>query len=344
MISFRIPKQNKKPIKDQNDKPNTIKHDESYVTLYGYQQLLEDFQHVQIIHANADRQGFQKLTERLEQKYPCDINECVVFARHYRDRTAAEAAKNMYFWAKDITGKAVSIKNDKDIIFQQQCDKIHSYLLHSMLKFDANGERFDDPRAIIRRNKFLKQADGRSYSKNGQYSKANKDLKQKSERYIIKRASQIQDSQEIGRKQLKKYYNNLQIPLSDNDDKLEVEGQTEKPSQSLNLNLSETKSISAGADDDDDSDIHTSSDDDKNDGDMSDSDDYGLYPGIEEDKEWTAKIGKIANDSSSTKSEVYSLLVEHMGIFRWQALHGFHFDQSRATGQIHPTFDNIKQV
>ncbi len=73
-------------------------------------------------------------------------------------------------------------------------------------------------------------------------------------------------------------------------------------------------------------------------------DDYRVYPGIEDDKEWTQKImddqqkGDIVNDQ-----DIYKRLVEHMGIFRWQALHGFHFDQYGGH-HIQPKFGNIKQV
>ncbi len=32
-----------------------------------------------------------------------------------------------------------------------------------------------------------------------------------------------------------------------------------------------------------------------------------------------------------------------MGIFRWQTLHGFHYNQYRATNTIKPIYKNIKE-
>merc|ERR1712154_519767 len=96
-------------FKDKNidsDKDNII---------YGYQQLLEDFQHLQIIHANVDRIGFQKMCEKFEKSYPCDIDNCIIFARHYRDRTQLEKAKNLYYFNSTEKGKAVSMQNNKDM-------------------------------------------------------------------------------------------------------------------------------------------------------------------------------------------------------------------------------------
>ena len=352
--------------------------------IYNYQQLLEDFQHLQIIHANKDRAAFHKLTDRLEKQYPCDINNCKVFARHYRDRTQLEQAKNMYYYNKSKTTKTTQLRNNIDMIFQQHCDKVHSYLLHSMLKFDANGEKFENVEAIKRRNQFIQKAQGRSFSANGQHHKNHLKRKKKSERYIMKRSSQIADSQEIDRKILLKRHK-LGIPknmtikeelepnmndygaehlpksIKDSDSKPEISRVISISSgtagaeftKSLGIGLSETKSASMiGAGDDIDESIHTSSDiDNDSDHDVDDisqysesDEEYKLYPGIEEDREWTKKIQTIANDGNTHDQEIFKLLVEHMGIFRWQALHGFHFDQSRATSQIHPTFNNIKEV
>ena len=352
--------------------------------IYGYKQILEDFQHLQIIHAKK-RDTFLKLTTRLEQTYPCNINDCPIFARHYRDRTQSVKDQQMYYQDKSKSGMTGNQENSKERMIQEHCDRVHSYLLHSMLKFDANGESFDNVEAIKRRNQVIANAKGRSFSK--QHNKDHIKRKKKSERYIMKRSSQIADSQEINRKELIKRHK-LGIPEnmtiteepSDMHSKMNVHNGAVKdtslqpklikargighgpgPASSLksaassggsrslnivNIGISETKSISTvGADED--SIDRTSSDMDMG-GDVEQYDEsdeeYKLYPGIEEDREWTEKIQTIANDGNTRDQEIFKLLVEHMGIFRWQALHGFHFDQSRATSQIRPSFANIKQV
>eukprot|EP01083_Nonionella_stella_P307925 1084385_1 len=194
--------------------------------IYGYQQMYEDFQHLHLIHArsNANRVDFHNLCRKFEAQYPCEIGSCVVFARHYRDRSAVEASKNLYYFNK-ANDKTTSIQNNKEMILQQHCDKIHSYLLHSMVKFGSESADEVDA-AIKRRNAINEYAAGRSFST--------------------------------------------------------VPKEKEK---------------------------------------CSDDDDYTLYPGIEEDEEWLSSIN-VAEDE-----DIYSLLVEHMGIFRWQALHGFHYDE-----------------
>eukprot|EP01084_Bolivina_argentea_P038225 70679_1 len=102
---------------------------------YGFQQLVDDFLHLRIIHLDRNELNAIKLCERFEHKYYCDLKKCKIFARHYRDRTDVQQSRMLYYHndIEDDYGinKAIDIKNDRDIIFQQEIDKIHSYFLHS---------------------------------------------------------------------------------------------------------------------------------------------------------------------------------------------------------------------
>eukprot|EP01083_Nonionella_stella_P269292 911020_1 len=64
-----------------------------------------------------------------------------------------------------------------------------------------------------------------------------------------------------------------------------------------------------------------------------------VYVGMKEDKEWFKRFSK-----DMSPDEEYKLLVEHMGIFRWQSSHGFRTGQNRGImHDLKPKFSNFKE-
>ena len=58
-----------------------------------------------------------------------------------------------------------------------------------------------------------------------------------------------------------------------------------------------------------------------------------------EDEKWLDEIDQIKDDEDG-----YKLLVEKMGIFRWQSAHGFRTGQNRGLAHLKPIFKNIKEL
>ena len=57
-----------------------------------------------------------------------------------------------------------------------------------------------------------------------------------------------------------------------------------------------------------------------------------------EDEEWLEEL-----DNADSEDQRYKLLVEKMGIFRWQSAHGFRAGQNRGLLHLKPTFMNVKE-
>ena len=70
------------------------------------------------------------------------------------------------------------------------------------------------------------------------------------------------------------------------------------------------------------------------------------YIGKEEDEKWLdefEKKFKNHNDDASVE-EGYKLLVENMGIFRWQSAHGFRTGSNQGLEHFKPKYKNIKEL
>lgn len=116
---------------------------------YGHRQLQNDFLHVKLVHIDTDnKKYFQKrnakinnndepeglaqyICETFLQLYKCkNIENCGAFKRHYRDRSDRNKEKTLYHRIEDTSSKkAHEIRNDKEQIITEECDKIHSYFL-----------------------------------------------------------------------------------------------------------------------------------------------------------------------------------------------------------------------
>eukprot|EP01084_Bolivina_argentea_P297705 512929_1 len=65
------------------------------------------------------------------------------------------------------------------------------------------------------------------------------------------------------------------------------------------------------------------------------------YVGVKEDNEWWSGVKPIYGDQKD--EEIYSTLVEKMGVFRWQNPHGFAQGKNREVAQYEPKWRNIKE-
>ena len=108
---------------------------------YAFNQLGNDWLHLKIVHIDSYEQNennndtlsmAQLLCMRYEMSdsFKCDdLSTCAGYQRHYRNRTNDEAEASLYFRRQDENRKKEEIMNNKEIVFQQECDKIHSFLL-----------------------------------------------------------------------------------------------------------------------------------------------------------------------------------------------------------------------
>ena len=103
---------------------------------YGHQQLLDDFQHIQIVHCQSLTRS-QILCQWMQSELPCD-SRCPSWRRHIRVRNAENEMDQFYRPSNDEEShtKCTEIINEKDIVFQQELDKIHTFFIHP---FDEKG-------------------------------------------------------------------------------------------------------------------------------------------------------------------------------------------------------------
>eukprot|EP01084_Bolivina_argentea_P249103 416875_1 len=118
---------------------------------YGHQQMMDDFLHVHIIHCQSPIKHKPSLSngiygiymydkisikQTISKKFHCkDITQCQPFQRHYRERNEDEETERNYYERQFGTlhrTKSIEIINEKDAVFQQDCDKIHAYFLHEI--------------------------------------------------------------------------------------------------------------------------------------------------------------------------------------------------------------------
>eukprot|EP01084_Bolivina_argentea_P026866 49953_1 len=125
---------------------------------YGYQQIHNDFLHVKMYHIDVDEQRITKqqyenrdathenehkqtiaeiMCCHFNSKYMCKNGfECISSTRHYRDRTDVQKGKQLFYIEQNDTKsqKMMQIKNDKDLVLQEQCDTIHFFFLLSIIQ------------------------------------------------------------------------------------------------------------------------------------------------------------------------------------------------------------------
>ena len=169
---------------------------------YLHQQLHDDFIHIKLYHIDRrfqtnhmsadakklnipedelieqkeiegpvpERDIARELYNKFSNQYPCpDMSSCKGFARHYRER-GADAQEHRWFHVNNdqsISARTRRTLNEKEGTLQEECDKIHSYFLHSLIQFSGSTEveAFDSEakRAIDNING---AAAGRSFSRN----------------------------------------------------------------------------------------------------------------------------------------------------------------------------------
>ena len=116
---------------------------------YGHQQMLNDFLHIKVHHIDRWNQSHRRrvrqrfhekkedanslsvaaiLCEHFAKEYPCrHLAKCQSFQGHYRDRFNPEKDHELfYFPHNDVNSskKSAQIVNEKDFVFQEECDKI----------------------------------------------------------------------------------------------------------------------------------------------------------------------------------------------------------------------------
>eukprot|EP01084_Bolivina_argentea_P039253 72558_1 len=105
--------------------------------IYGFQQVTNDFIHLQY-HARS-RYVANAICDHFEKQIRCiTIVACAGLLRHYRDRIQNRDEQDLYFRAHRSDNKSTkeSNINNKEVVYQQECDKIHSYFLHSLVKYN----------------------------------------------------------------------------------------------------------------------------------------------------------------------------------------------------------------
>eukprot|EP01084_Bolivina_argentea_P048300 89004_1 len=109
---------------------------------YSHQMLGDDFLHVKIVHCESGKEK-RNLCKRFNSKYPCNVEECLAFNRHYRDKNEENECSQFERKFGDLPMNSyMKIINEKDAVFQQECDKIHSYFLHEI---NNEASRYNGP-------------------------------------------------------------------------------------------------------------------------------------------------------------------------------------------------------
>ena len=109
---------------------------------YGHKQLMDDFLHILSIHMDADGELDGKYDESLSigqqmalyfmDTFPCgdcpgDMDKCKAIGRHFRARQPSSAINANS--ERDDLRRLFRTINAEDIVFQEECDKIHGYFL-----------------------------------------------------------------------------------------------------------------------------------------------------------------------------------------------------------------------
>lgn len=76
------------------------------------------------------RQYLYETLQCREEYKCCEMDQCLIYMRHHRDRQA-QREQSLYYkeLAENNKSKAQSIRDDRDVILQQDLDRMHSYFL-----------------------------------------------------------------------------------------------------------------------------------------------------------------------------------------------------------------------
>ena len=262
---------------------------------YGHQQIYDDFHHINRYHIVADTMNCdstkneyheigkslcQDIQKESKCKYSNDIQNCMPFTRHYRDRTNDEREQSLYRKKRSYRHENYREIND-EIAFQQECDKMHCFFLHSTVKFGTshNETNKQEEDSIDMLNKYVK---GRSFSRSQtaifEKDPAGRDMPSE---YRPSAFSGIYGS--YRKSYLIGWGNTQQYEDSDDDTG------DDETTVLTNTKIQKSK-----------------------------------YVGKKQDHLWweDVKTGKYEHQSSS---EIYRILVENMGVFRWQNPQLIHF-------------------
>ena len=115
-----------KMIQSNSKRNETSPSDILQTDNYGHQQLLDDFHHIQHVHCQ------QSLCLYFRDQFQCD-DDCPLLKRHNRIKNVDD---ELGLFTPKLTNckskKQMEILNTKDIVLQQEMDKIHSYFLHPL--------------------------------------------------------------------------------------------------------------------------------------------------------------------------------------------------------------------
>lgn len=146
---------------------------------YQHFQLYNDFIHIKMYHIDQPQSqddvddedvkkddgdiGYQ-LFSLFSERYPCtDLSKCRGFSRHTRPRGRGDEEDTLFHVIRDksVDSKTRQLLNGKERILQEECDKIHTYFLHSTIQCRKRSD--ESSKRII--DEIAANAQGRSYSK-----------------------------------------------------------------------------------------------------------------------------------------------------------------------------------
>merc|ERR1712130_75692 len=112
--------------------------------IFEYEMKMKE-QYMKSKHVEPHNVGFL-LHQGFSSTYPCaEISDCPGFTRHYRDRGSGIDEDKLFYSINESSGSARAryIRNEKERTMQEECDKIHSYFLHSTIQFGWNHKEND---------------------------------------------------------------------------------------------------------------------------------------------------------------------------------------------------------
>eukprot|EP01083_Nonionella_stella_P070625 189073_1 len=326
--------------------------------IYTHQQIFNDFLHIKMHHIDRDKQlaianaNDQNIATILHDKfctlYECDgikdgLPSCAAFRRHYRDRADRGAEREMFHLIENEDNmKSLKIRNEKEWVLQEECDKIHSYFLHSTIEFPNTD--------VETRTKQTEHV----YTNTNHEILVSAAIEEKSNQKVDQIAESASGRSFSAMVLLRDDQRNASLAVTkSNSDRthLTIEQKqalaSPKPLGAVSSNSSHVTANPSKTPDDVASSTSDTEEalDEKNK--TSDQEGKG-YVGQREDQRWLDEMDKInkdrkATDEKTTDEEVYRLLVENMGVFRWQSAHGFRTGQNRGLAHLKPKWKNVKE-
>ena len=295
--------------------------------IYKYSSLCNDWLHVKLVHfdSNQTSEIATLLCQRYEENdiLQChDLKKCMGYQRHYRNRTNDEAEASLYYRRennKEKIKKAQQVMNNKEIVFQQECDKIHSFLLHSTIKYGTEPALLEMQRAKSadqRVHEITVNSMGRSFSPRPP-SPAPPFSISFTHNDDIKEEEEFKGGDDDDHDDNNNNNRNIRVPTSkapqkqQQKAKIKYIGKKEdeewwKRIDKVNVNNSNNNNLNS----------NNNANDNNNDND---------------------------NNDDSALNEGFGQLVKKMGIFRYQSSHGFRTGQNRGLNHLKPKFKNIKE-